>query len=61
MTQESSDLQVPDGPDFAAFDMLVEGLGRWTASQPNWPPARRVAAEWEAIAPRLDRARRELS
>ena len=45
MTQESSDPQVPDGPDFAAFDMLVEGLGRWTGSQPNWPPARHVAAE----------------
>ncbi len=50
-----------DGPDFAAFDTLVEGLSRWAGSQPDWPPARRVAAEWEAIAPRLDRARRELS
>lgn len=50
-----------DGPDFAAFDTLVEGLTRWAGSQPDWPPARRVAAEWEAIAPRLDRARRELS
>ncbi|MGI9177922.1 MAG: GTPase domain-containing protein [Pirellulales bacterium] len=48
-------------PDFAAFDTLVDALGRWAAASPNWPPARRVKAEWEAIAPRLDRARRELS
>jgi len=47
--------------DFAAFDMLAEGLGRWAGSLADWPPARRVAAEWEAIAPRLDRTRRELS
>jgi energy-coupling factor transporter ATP-binding protein EcfA2 len=47
--------------DFAAFDMLVEGLGRWADSFADWPPARHVAAEWEAIAPRLDRTRRELS
>jgi energy-coupling factor transporter ATP-binding protein EcfA2 len=47
--------------DFAAFDMLVEGLGRWAGSFADWPPARHVAAEWEAIAPRLDRTRRELS
>ncbi len=50
-----------DSPDFAAFDTLVEGLSRWAGSQSDWPPARRVAAEWEAVAPRLDRARRELS
>jgi energy-coupling factor transporter ATP-binding protein EcfA2 len=50
-----------DGPDFAAFDTLVESLGRWAGSQPAWPPARRVAAEWEGVAPRLDRARRELA
>ncbi|MFM8415503.1 MAG: GTPase domain-containing protein [Planctomycetota bacterium] len=49
------------GPDFAAFDMLVEGLGRWAGSLADWPPARHVAAEWDAIAPRLDRTRRELS
>lgn len=48
-------------PDFTSFDMLVDGLGRWSGSLPAWPPARRVAAEWEAIAPRLDRALRELS
>ncbi len=50
-----------DSPDFAAFDTLVAGLARWAGSQSDWPPARRVAAEWEAVAPRLDRARRELS
>ena len=63
-----TDQQPPDaaeptapGPDFAAFDLLVEGLGRWAGSLSEWPPARRVAAEWEAIAPRLERTRRELS
>ena len=50
-----------ESPDFTSFDMLVDGLGRWSGSLPAWPPARRVAAEWEAIAPRLDRALRELS
>ena len=53
--------QAATGPDFASFDLLVEGLGRWAGSLPEWSPARRVAAEWEAIAPRLDRTRRELS
>ena len=48
-------------PDAAAFDRLVEALGRWAPAGPDWPPARRVKAEWEAVAPRLDRARRELS
>jgi energy-coupling factor transporter ATP-binding protein EcfA2 len=48
-------------PDAAAFDELVAALGRWAPSAPDWPPARRVKAEWEAVAPRLDRARRELS
>ncbi len=48
-------------PDFAAFDILVDGLGRWAGSLTEWPPGRRVAAEWEAIAPRLERTRRELS
>ncbi len=50
-----------EGPDFTSFDILVEGLGRWSGSLAAWPPGRRVAAEWEAIAPRLDRALRELS
>jgi energy-coupling factor transporter ATP-binding protein EcfA2 len=58
---ESNAEHMSEGPDFAAFDTLIEGLERWTHSQGEWPPARRVAAEWEAIAPRLDRARRELS
>ena len=49
------------GPDFAAFDTLVDGLGRWVGSLADWPPARHVAAEWAAVAPRLDRTRRELS
>ena len=49
------------GPDFADFDELVESLTRWVASGPDWPPARRIRAEWEQIAPRLDRTRRDLS
>ena len=48
-------------PDFAAFDLLVEALGRWAPSGPVWPPARRVKSEWEGVAPRLDKARLELS
>ena len=47
--------------DDATFDELVEALARWSGSLPEWAPARRVRAEWEQIAPRLDRARRELS
>jgi hypothetical protein len=49
------------GFDDAGFDDLVTGLSRWSGSLPDWPPARRVRAEWEEVAPRLDRARRELS
>ncbi len=48
-------------PDAAAFDALVDALDQWVASGPEWPPARRARIEWEAVAPRLDRARRELS
>jgi energy-coupling factor transporter ATP-binding protein EcfA2 len=48
-------------PDFAAFDLLVDALGRWASSAPAWAPARRVASEWGEVAPRLDKARRELS
>jgi energy-coupling factor transporter ATP-binding protein EcfA2 len=59
-TVESSAV-APIEPDFASFDMLVDALGRWAVAGPDWPPARRVKGEWEAIAPRLDRARRELS
>ncbi len=47
--------------DFASFDDLVERLARWSGSLPDWAPARTVRAEWEEIAARLDRARRELS
>jgi hypothetical protein len=47
--------------DFASFDELVEMLGRWSGSLPEWAPARAVRSEWEQIEPRLDRARRELS
>ena len=47
--------------DFASFDDLVERLTRWSGSLPDWAPARTVRAEWEEIAARLDRARRELS
>ena len=49
------------GFDDAGFDDLVTGLARWSGALPDWPPARRVRAEWEEVAPRLDRARRELS
>ncbi len=49
------------GFDDAAFDDLVTGLARWSGALPDWPPARRVRAEWEQVALRLDRARRELS
>jgi hypothetical protein len=47
--------------DFASFDELVEALGRWSGSLPEWSPARAVRAEWEQIESRLERARRELS
>jgi hypothetical protein len=48
-------------PDAAAYDALVDALGRWVEAGPDWPPARRARSEWEGVAPRLDRARRELS
>ena len=48
-------------PDFAAFDLLVDALGRWAPAGPAWPPARRVKSAWEGVAPRLDKARLELS
>ena len=54
-------LQPALGFDDAGFDDLVTGLSRWSGALPDWPPARRVRAEWEEVAPRLDRARRELS
>ncbi|NBW85559.1 MAG: ATP-binding cassette domain-containing protein [Planctomycetia bacterium] len=60
----TSDLQpsaAVQGPDFAAFDHLVEELARWSGTLPDWAPAARVRSEWEQVAPRLDRARRELS
>jgi energy-coupling factor transporter ATP-binding protein EcfA2 len=60
MSDPAPDSQ-PVAADFAAFDMLLDGLTRWSGSLPDWPPARHLAAEWEAIAPRLDRTRRELS
>jgi energy-coupling factor transporter ATP-binding protein EcfA2 len=59
--QPISSVSVNDSPDVPSFDMLVDGLGRWAGSLAVWPPARRVAADWDSIAPRLDRARRELS
>ena len=49
------------GFDDAGFDDLITGLARWSGALPDWPPARRVRAEWEEVAPRLDRARRELA
>jgi energy-coupling factor transporter ATP-binding protein EcfA2 len=51
----------PTEPDFAGFDRLVESLDRWSGSLSDWAPARRVHEEWRQVAPRLDRARRELS
>ena len=57
---EPSPNPTPDA-DAAAFDLLIDALGRWVQGGPDWPPARRVRTEWEAVAPRLDRARRELS
>ena len=60
-TTDASTHPHPVEPDFVAFDLLVDALARWSARGPQWPPARRVKSEWEAVAPRLDRARRELS
>ncbi|MFM8290957.1 MAG: GTPase [Planctomycetia bacterium] len=48
-------------PDYADFDQLVGTLARWSGSLPDWPPAAGVRTEWEAVEPRLERARRELS
>ena len=45
------------GFDDAGFDDLITGLARWSGALPDWPPARRVRAEWEEVAPRLDRPR----
>jgi len=47
--------------DLTSFDELVESLARWASELPEWLPARRVRAEWEQVASRLDRSRRELS
>jgi hypothetical protein len=47
--------------EFAGFDDLVESLARWTGSVPAWHPARRLRGEWEQVAPRLERTRRELT
>lgn len=57
----SSGVSSAVAPDFADFDELVESLSRWVGSGPEWSPARRIRAEWEQVAPRLDRTRRELS
>jgi len=62
--ESSSPTSLPESavePDFASFDLLVDALGRWSESGPAWPPARGVRSEWEEIAPRLERARRELA
>ena len=61
MNQPTDPAPALAGFDDAGFDELVTGLDRWSGSLPDWPPARRVRAEWEEVAPRLDRARRELS
>ena len=47
--------------DFAAFDDLVVSIRGWVGTLPEWAPTRPVRASWEAVEPRLDRARRELS
>ena len=47
--------------DDSRFDELLLRLSRWSGALPDWPPARRTSAEWEQVAPRLERARRELS
>ena len=47
--------------DDSRFDERVLRLSRWSGALPDWPPARRTSAEWEQNAPRLERARRELS
>jgi len=60
-TTPTESTPAPAEPDFAAFDLLVDALARWAAAAPAWPPARRVRAEWDEVAPRLDAARRELS
>ena len=49
------------GSDFARFDQLVDALSRWSGSCPEWSPAVAVRREWDEVAPRLDRARRELT
>ncbi|MFM8282825.1 MAG: hypothetical protein ACKOCW_04625 [Planctomycetaceae bacterium] len=47
--------------DFAAFDDLVVAIATWVESLPEWAPSRMPRTAWEAVAPRLERARRELS
>jgi len=63
MHERTGPSSAPEAPesDAAAFDQLVEALERWAPAGPDWPPAGRVRSEWQAVAPRLDRARRELS
>ena len=39
MTEHVAPAPPPAEPDAAAFDMLVESLGRWVAGGPEWPPA----------------------
>jgi energy-coupling factor transporter ATP-binding protein EcfA2 len=60
-TPDPAPQDIPAETDFAAFDLLVDALARWAPAGPDWAPARHVKSEWEAVAPRLDRARRELS
>jgi len=64
MTTAAADPEPPRpdaGFDEAAFDALVADLAAWSGSLPHWPPADRVHAAWNEVAPRLDRARRELT
>jgi len=61
MTTPPAGTTVSDPAEFGRFDEFVETLGGWARSLPEWPPAAAVRAEWDAIEPRLARARRELS
>jgi len=61
MTDPTPAAAADAGADFTGFDDVVEALAHWAGTVPDWPPARRIRAELEQVAPRLDRTRRELS
>lgn len=43
------------------FEDLLDGIDRWASSHPTWPPARRIAADWAAVGPRLGALRQEIA